>query len=72
MDLCMRKVLAVPRVAGLPAVKCLVAWGTLGKRLTSGKVNFLHVYGSISMKHEVLWNCCKAKIIFTIIFARGD
>ena len=30
------------RVAGLQAVKCLVAWGTLGKRLTSGKVNFLH------------------------------
>ena len=29
-------------VAGLHAVKCLVAWGTLGKRLTSGKVNFLH------------------------------
>ena len=29
-------------VAGLHVVKCLVAWGTLGKRLTSGKVNFLH------------------------------
>ena len=42
MVLCMRKVLAVPRVAGLQAVKCLVTWGTLGKRLTSGKVNFLH------------------------------
>ena len=41
MVLCMRKVLAVPRVAGLQAVKCLVTWGTLGKRLTSGKVNFL-------------------------------
>ena len=54
----------MPRVAGLQAVKCL--------RLTSGKVNFLHVYGSISMKHKVLGNCYKAKIIFTIIFARGD
>ena len=64
MVLCMRKVLAVPRVAWLQAVKCL--------RLTSGKVNFLHVYGSISMKHKVLGNCYKAKIIFTIIFARGD
>ena len=42
MVLCMRKVLAVPRVAGLQAVKCLVTWGTLGKRLTFGKVNFLH------------------------------
>ena len=42
MVLCMRKVLAVPRVAGLQAVKCLVTLGTLGKRLTSGKVNFLH------------------------------
>ena len=59
-------------VAGLHVVKCLVAWGTLGKRLTSGKVNFLHVYGSISMKHKVLGNCYKAKIIFTIIFVRGD
>ena len=59
-------------VAGLHAVKCLVAWGTLGKRLTSGKVNFLHVYSSISMKHEVLGNCYKAKIIFTIIFTRDD
>ena len=49
-------------VAGLHAVKSLVAWGTLGKRLTSGKVNFLHVYGSISMKHEVLGNFYKAKI----------
>ena len=59
-------------VAGLHVVKCLVAWGTLGKRLTSGKVNFLHLYGSISMKQKVLGNCYKAKIIFTIIFVRGD
>ena len=60
MVLCMRKVLAVPRVACLHAVKCLVAWGTLGKRLTSGEVNFVYVYGSIPMKHEVLGNCYKA------------
>ena len=72
MVLRMRKALAVPRVAGLKAVKCLVTWGTLGKRLTSGKVNFLHVYGSISMQHKVLGNCYKAKITFTIIFVRGD